>query len=324
MKQNSIDLFESENLPFKSFYSTGLTHEETVHDEPEVIWLLYGEMTILCEEKNHKLGQDDVFFINSHQKHSLHSVGQTISISFRFKSDHLKRLNLHFDRIPFKNRVYTIGELVHKYHQVPLIMLQLIHLMRFGDLSESTRYQLQGYFNMYLFDLYTVRLKDRYLDKKKKNYDPYLLRFHAINTYIQKHYAQKISLAMLAGVAGISTHRLSHFIKEILGISFQEYIQSVRLAKALEALKQTDMPIEHIVVQCGFSDQKYLNGLMKASFHVTALKYRKLVKQEQIRPVSEISARDMLTALTQRFDYIRQHVHVADTYGLQQNLDGLE
>ena len=292
MKQKCTDAFEAYDLPFECYFNACVDHDETVHDELEFIWLLEGSITVTCASSTYRLEPDTVFIIYINQKHSMKSDGYTLSASFRFKKAYLKALNLYFERLPFKNRVFSFDELAHKYPEVPLIMTQLIKLMQGGEDVVHTRYQLIGYYNMYVYDLYSVRLKEKYLDIKKKNYDAYLTRFHKINTYIETHYSQKITLEQLAALTEISTYRLSHFIKEILGISFQEYLTMVRLEKAIYMLKNTDLPVKEVVINSGFSDQKYLNSVMKSLFHVTAYEYRKIMKDDKhhkIEPIEHLN-----------------------------------
>lgn len=305
MRQDCIDVFKAFDLPFECYFNAGMDHEEVVHDEIEFIWLLEGNATIWCEGESYSLTPDTVFIFYVNQKHSMKSHGDTFSCSFRFKKDYLKKLNLYFERLPFKNRVFTFDELAYKYPEVPLIMTSLIELMKSPDTSVNTRYQLMGYYNMYVFDLYSVRRQEKYLDIKKKNYDTYLSRFQKISAYIDRHYSEKITLKNLADIAGISPSRLSHFIKEIVGISFQEYMNKVRLEKAVYALKYTDKSIKDVVISCGFSDQKYLNAVMKELFHLTAHQYRKIMKDDVRFGVKDFNYPDMLGEFSRKLHKIQ-------------------
>lgn len=304
------DAFKEYDLPFECYFNACVDHDEIVHDELEFIWLLEGHVTIQCEGKSYTLTPDTVFIIYIHQRHAMKSDGYTLSASFRFKKDYLKKLNLYFERLPFHNRVFTFDELAHKYHEVPLIMSKLIELMKSPESVVNTRYQLIGYYNMYVFDLYSVRLKEKYLDIKKKNYDVYLLRFRKISAYMNANYSEKITLEALAEVAGISSHRLSHFIKEILGITFQEYLGKIRLEKAIYELKNTDTPIHEIVKHCGFSDQKYLNATMKDLFHVTAHQYRKIMKDNINFGVKDLNYPSMLAEFSRKLLNIQRQLNI--------------
>lgn len=308
MNQNCIDAFKAYDLPFECFINACVDHEAVAHDEIEFIWLLEGKVDIWCEGKTYHLVPDTVFIFYVHQKHAMQSEGYTLSASFRFKKEYLKNLNLYFERLPFKNRVFTFDELAHKYHEVPLIMSHLITLMKSPDAVVNTRYQLIGCYNMYVFDLYSVRLKEKYLDIKKKNYDTYLARFQIISDHIDVHYAEKITLDALADVAGISSPRVSHFIKEILGISFQEYLTKVRLEKAIHALRYTEWPIKEVVIRSGFSDQKYLNAIMKELFHLTAHQYRKIMKDDVHFGVKDFSYPNMIFEFTRKLHKIKRQI----------------
>ncbi len=323
MRQHCIDEFKHFNLPFQTFFNACTNHDEEVHDEMEFIWLFEGEITIQCEGKQFILTPNHVFMFYIGHRHSMVSTQGSVSIAFRLNKDYIKKLNLSFDKIPFINRIYTFRELAYKYHEVPLIMSQLIRLMKSKTLDTTAHYRLIGYYNMYLYDLYSVRLKDRYLDIKKKNYDPYLVRFYKINDYISKNYQHKITLEDLSSLVGISTYRLSHFIREILGITLQEYISNIRLDKAIQLLKNTDIPIQSIVDQCGFSDQKYLNQAIKKKFHVTALKYRKIMSDNIHFGVEGFSYPDMITELSSQLHLIHQQMDTTDTYGLQKNIQDI-
>jgi AraC-like DNA-binding protein len=320
MHENCVDEFGKYDLPFETYFNACVDHEDTMHEDMEFIWLLEGKIRIICEGIAYELISDNVFMVYMNQTHSIKSDGHSISISFRLKKSYTDAMNLYFNKIPFKNRIYSFEELANKYHEVPLIMSQLILLMKSQNPSMIIRYKIIGYYNMYIYDLYSVRLKDRYLDIKKKNYDEYLIRFYKIADYINKNYDKKVSLDTLADLVNISSFRLSHFVKEILGISFQEYLRNVRFEHALEFLRNSDMSIHDIVNHCGFSDAKYLNRLMKEKFHITALKYRKIMKDNENFGIHGYSYPDMLAELSTRLHKIQQFTDMTDTFGLKQNV----
>jgi AraC-like DNA-binding protein len=320
MIQECRDEFKHFQLPFQTFFNVCTTHDEAVHDELEFIWLFEGEISIMCNQKSFKLTPNHVFMFYIGQKHAMTSSGNTVSIAFRLNGDYINEKKLNFEKIPFESRVYTFEELANKYHEVPLIMSQLILLMKSKTLDTNIRYRLIGYYNMYLHNLYSVRRKERYLDIKKKNYDQYLLRYYSINEYIRKNYHKKIELKPLADLVGISTFRLSHFMHEILGVSLQEYISNIRVDRALLLLRNTSIPISEIVIQCGFSDQKYLNNEVKKRFHVTASTYRKIMLDNLHFGIPGFNFSHMIKELSYQLHRIQDEAFVLDTFGLKQNI----
>ncbi|MHB8097548.1 MAG: helix-turn-helix domain-containing protein [Erysipelotrichaceae bacterium] len=320
MIQTCIDEFESLDLPFSTFICTFLDHETESHDEMEFIWVIEGNVTIVCEKKTFELSSDNVFMIYINQAHSIQSTPNSLMFCFRLKKQYILDHHLRFDKLPSPNRIFSFQELAQKYHAVPLIISQIILLLKTQNPNPNIRYKLIGYYNMYIYDLYSVRLKERYLDVKKKNYDIYLIRFHTVIDYINKNFKQPISLNTLADLAQISPFRLSHFIQDRLGISFQEYLQNIRFEYALKELKNTNLPISEIVINSGFSDPKYLNRLMKKKFHVTALKYRTLMKINENKDVYQFNYPKLLEELSVRLHQIDKGIYMHDTFGLKENV----
>ena len=277
MNQNSVDVFKYYELPFETYFAKEIHHKNQIHDEIELVWLVRGSAKIVCDNVNYTLNSQNLFMININQIHSIETTSDSLLIAYRFKKEHLIKNNLSFDQFRFINRVYTFQELVVKYHEVPLLIAQLLKLLISTKSNNVVRYKIIGYYNMFVYELYTMLLKERYLDIKKKNYDNYLIRLNTIIEYINNNFKRKISLDEIASAVGLSRFRLSHFIKDYIGISFQDYILNTRLEYALKQLKETKNKVTEISKEAGFSDIKYLNGAMKKRLGITALKYRKIV-----------------------------------------------
>ena len=89
-------------------------------------------------------------------------------------------------------------------------------------------------------------------------------RIRSISTFIEKNYDHKLLLGELAQREGLSLNYLSAFFSENFGMSFQEYLLSLRCTKARELLMTTDLKLLDISMMCGFSDPKYLRrGIRK-------------------------------------------------------------
>lgn len=317
MIQTCIDELEAFDLPFQTIISTFVQHENELHEEMEFIWVIEGNVKIECEKKTYELTPNTVFMIYMKQRHSVFSSPDSLMITFRLKKGYLIEHRLNFDKIPFRNRVYTFEELAEKYHAVPLILSQIILLLSQDNPSPNIRYKIIGYYNMYIYDLYSVRLKERYLDIRKKNYDAYLLRFHTLLEYINQHYQEPITLHKLSSLVGISTFRISHFLREKLGISFNEYLQTLRFEHALRELKSSNLSISEVVLKCGFSDAKYLNALMKEKFHITALKYRSIMRGHETPRFNVLNEPNLIHELYVRLHQIDRGIHMHDTFGIR-------
>jgi len=288
MNQNCIDVFSKYKLPFETFFHNGISHMSQLHDETELIWIMKGSATIVCNGVSYSLHEQNLFMVNAYQTHSITSSNDSMIITFRFCKSYLERNNHSFEGMNFITRVYTLDELVLKYNEVPLLISQLLGLLISNNSSNLIRYKIIGYYNMLIYELYTMLYKEQTLDVKKKNIPVYLERLRIINKFISERFLTKLTLDELATKIGVSRYRMSHFMKEYIGISFREYLFNMRLEYAVRLLKDSDLPILDVSKSAGFSDVKYLNKLIKERFNTTALKYRK-----EIRSVTSNKANDL-------------------------------
>ncbi len=280
MNQCCKDVFEEYELPFETYFSRKITHNNQIHNEFELIWLIRGNAVVHLEGKKYLLTDQTLFMVNIGERHSISTSEDSIVITYRFKREYLRSNNLAFESLRFQSRVQPFEELVIKYKEVPLLIAQLIKLLLSGGEEKAIRYKVIGYYNMFIYELFTMLKKEKYLDVKKKNYENYIDRLEVLIEYINNNFSHKISLDEVSEKVHLSKYRLSHFIKEYLGISFQEYVSNKRLDFALKELKFTDKSIKQISHDAGFSDCKYLTKAIKEKLGITALKYRKLLCHE--------------------------------------------
>jgi AraC-like DNA-binding protein len=101
-------------------------------------------------------------------------------------------------------------------------------------------------------------------------------RIHSVQEYIYSHYAENITLGSLAKHEYLSTYYLSHFIKQVAGLSFQQWLSSVRCESAEKLLVSTDWQISEIALDVGFASTKYLISHFKKWYGYTPSKYREV------------------------------------------------
>ena len=77
--------------------------------------------------------------------------------------------------------------------------------------------------------------------------------------YIQAHYNENLSLDSVANEIELSSPYLSSLFSRILGTTFVNYIQSVRIQKAKELLCGTTMKVYEIAYCIGYDDEKYFS-----------------------------------------------------------------
>lgn len=98
--------------------------------------------------------------------------------------------------------------------------------------------------------------------------------------YIRKHYTEKITLSQIAERENLSLTYLSHLFSDTMNMNFQQYLNMLRLERAMFLLNNTNMNLLEICMESGFSDPKYLNKQFLLKFHTSPKDYRKQSKHQ--------------------------------------------
>lgn len=99
--------------------------------------------------------------------------------------------------------------------------------------------------------------------------------------YIEKNYAQKLTLQDVADKCYVSQWHLSKLINKYAGCSFYELLNSVRIERAKELLADPRLKICDIVEIVGFSDAAHFSRVFKRTVGMSANEYRNSLKMRE-------------------------------------------
>ncbi|WP_338750326.1 AraC family transcriptional regulator [Bacillus sp. FJAT-52991] len=99
--------------------------------------------------------------------------------------------------------------------------------------------------------------------------------------YIHNHYDKPISISQLASLEHYNRTYFSEWFMKETGKSPASYIRDVRLNKAKELLRHTNLPILHIAIQVGLEHQSSLTRLFQKYEGITPSQYRKNTEFQQ-------------------------------------------
>ena len=110
-------------------------------------------------------------------------------------------------------------------------------------------------------------------DKILKN--EYLSRLNRTIDYIHSHSHEELNLERLAEVACFSKFHFHRIFRAILGETVNEYVQRIRLEKALgQLILSKYKSITEIALDCGFSSSQNFARSFKAQYGITASRVR--------------------------------------------------
>ncbi|MFY7816744.1 MAG: helix-turn-helix domain-containing protein [Akkermansiaceae bacterium] len=108
----------------------------------------------------------------------------------------------------------------------------------------------------------------------KENLKPYLLIDRAVEI-IRSSFRQKLNVAELAEIVGLSERQFLRRFKQAFSCSPQVFILKTRMSAACDRLSQSDDKISQIAHDCGFADGSSFVQLFRREIGETPLHYRK-------------------------------------------------
>lgn len=94
--------------------------------------------------------------------------------------------------------------------------------------------------------------------------------------YIQTHFTEELLLEDGAAAAGFSKYYFSKLFKEYTGDTFYQYVEKIRIKKAVDMLAESDYSVTSIAFSCGFHNLACFIRMFRLHMGVTPGEYRKL------------------------------------------------
>lgn len=88
---------------------------------------------------------------------------------------------------------------------------------------------------------------------------------------------RKWTLDELSSVAGVSPYHLAHVFTREVGTSVYRYAMRQRLARALDAVLDSDLDLTSIALDAGFASHSHFTARFRSFFRLTPVQLRKIV-----------------------------------------------
>ncbi len=122
-------------------------------------------------------------------------------------------------------------------------------------------------------------------------------RLTRLMQFVDENFTHKIRLADFAEAEGCTLSFLSHFVREAMNQTFQDYVNSVRFNYARKLIALTDKPMVSICYEAGFSDYRYFSRSFQSAYGMTPAEYRLSAQSahaEQILPAESLHSREKI------------------------------
>ncbi len=106
----------------------------------------------------------------------------------------------------------------------------------------------------------------------------YYARLQRVKRFVEEHYSEAISLQRAADVACMERTSFSRFFGSKVGISFTQWLTKVRIAKAVDLMKEKNTPLSEITYVVGFSNRRTFQRAFKKLTDLTPSQLKKTIR----------------------------------------------
>lgn len=259
------------NYPFKLFEFQSDDTTRLIlphwHSSIEFLFCIEGSLEIRFSHSTHYLTAGGVYFIDSNIIHSTKTPVPSTVFVLQIPLEFVQKCteNTYGKKITFNK------ELTHNV-KIRSNMLAIRGIYQVDKLS------VHAFVLGKIYEIFGFLLQDETITTSGikevetiKNLD----KLSEINSYIQKNYEGPLTLQSAANHFNYNPSYFSRFYKRFMGISFIDYLTSVRLNAAYSLLQETDMRVIDIANTCGFGNVKSFYLAFKKQFNFSPQQYRK-------------------------------------------------
>lgn len=253
------------------------------HNYLEISYVKQGRGRYYIENKTYDIQEGDIIVINNVEPHYMEVMppvkmlqpvvmfdpklvwsNESDMFDFQYLKPFFERSSNFSNKIDSKSDIgkkifRLLNEIEHEYNSQPvgyklMIKAKLLHIITY----------LIRHFQDSEKQLESISQKSRKLKMLEAAFE-----------YINKNYNKKILLNELSAIIFMSPNYFCSFFRDSTGFTPVEYINKIRILKAIELLKSSDSGIYEISLECGFTNLANFNRTFRKFVNKTPSEIRK-------------------------------------------------
>ena len=241
------------------------------HNHLEILLILDGTMAAFVNDRKYELTYHDILLINPREIHSTQIHGSIRYILLQIPLEDLKRLMPNFEMLHFEEYIPFKTSLNGSANKMETLLINMQN--EFDQKSDGYQLQFTSLYYAFLHELYkshSVQLSIQNKNRAAKN----LTRIELIMDYVKSHYQTPITLDEIAGSLSISPEYFCRLFKKYTGLTFLEYVNTVRMVHFYYDLKHTNDSITFLMDKNGITNYKVFIRMFKLAYGTTPAKVR--------------------------------------------------
>ncbi|MBN2222774.1 MAG: AraC family transcriptional regulator [Vallitaleaceae bacterium] len=275
MDQFHAPFFESQKFhmtnDIRGFIAKSITFPGHFHRQFELFYMMKGQVEMSINQEKCLLQVGDLGISLPNDVHSYRSEGETEGILLIFSPEYI------VDCVPeLEGNDYVLASSFLRdkaYSQEVQSAIKGIFAEVQRDAQEKREYQeavIKGYINL----MFGRILESVSLEPMKREHRKHSVHLQEISRLLQENYERKISLDDIAHEVGLNKYYISHLFKEVMHCSIPDYLNVLRVNRAVHLITTTQSKILDISLDCGFDSQRHFNRVFKEITGATPAQYR--------------------------------------------------
>ena len=248
------------------------------HDFDEIVIVLNGTAVQYINSDSYQISAGDVYIVKGDSLHYFTEQNNFTVFNIGFQPWMLNDFSRLITKTPGYAALFNAEPAYRKQSRfsqhLHLDALQLYALTQLlTALEDALKKDANDLIVTALFMQITGYLCRSYQEAayKDKHQNPYT----SITDYIEKNYTSTITLDDLSLQSGLSKNRIIAIFKRLYHTTPIQYINTLRIYRAVDLLRTTDMSITQIAYECGFNDSNYFTRAFRTINGMTPRDFRK-------------------------------------------------
>jgi AraC-like DNA-binding protein len=220
------------------------------HEYPSLMYIISGQGKCLIKKNEYELKTNTALLLRKGQKHQLIDKPKKAMVVFViYFSERITEIKRNLIE-PLANK--NIVKVPIQYaRRIRTFLRQMLYEQ--NNRPEHYKLALQQLLLYIIINLNRATVFEKKQAKKLTSSNS-LERVNAVLDYIKIHYYERNSLPDVAKAASLSQRQFSNLCKKTTGRSYIQFLNSLRIKRAEELIKKTDMPVSDIAFEVGFEE----------------------------------------------------------------------
>ncbi len=268
---NELEIIQHQQIEGLSLFLNTVDYRTPhLHAEWELIWVLEHTLSVICGQNHYLIEPGQMFLFNPNEPHEFCRTDAGCTFVCLQISDQI---------LPISSNLYADSHFPQQFltgPQMKDVQHRFRNMMRTYLLQEP-QYALYCVGQCCLiFNLLFSHMPIRVLTSEQTaSMDKRNALLKRLIRFVDENYMHKIRLSDFAASEGYSMSYLSHFIKDTMNQTFQEYVASVRVNCACKLIAAGGKQMLEVCMESGFSDYRYFSKAFRKHYGMTPEEFRR-------------------------------------------------